>query len=189
MPEDAAIIPPARCEVNGSRAPAKKNFSTRPDRTRLVQIAGQLLSIALCAGAPTIPHAAQAPRWAVAVMPRGEEFSLEIASDPAARQQGYMFREKVGAREGMLFLFDSVDRHPFWMKNCRVHLDIIWLDAAFRVVDVAADLAPCPVVGECPDVEPELPASYVLELAGGQARKLGLKRNESIVVLSDPPLH
>lgn len=199
MPEDAAIIPLATCEVNGSRVRSRKKISSVAARGRLVQTtrhvfhrARALRALAMCAAIITlgsVTRGATPPRWAVAVMPGGEEFSLEIAADPASRQMGYMFREKVGPRDGMLFLFDSEERHAIWMKNCRVHLDILWLDGAFRIVDVAPDLPPCPDAGDCPDASPEKPARYVLEIAGGQARKLGLKRNDPIVVLSDPPLH
>ena len=48
--------------------------------------------------------------WAVAVFPSGAEFSLEIAADDDTRALGYMFRDKVGPREGMLFLFETADR-------------------------------------------------------------------------------
>jgi uncharacterized membrane protein (UPF0127 family) len=128
------------------------------------------------------------PRSAVAVLPSGAEFMLEIAADGAARSRGYMGREKVGPREGMLFIFEEADRHPFWMKNCRVSLDIIWLDATFRVVDIAPNRPPCPEVGECPEVAPVEPAAYVLEVAGGTTLREGLKRGDRIVVLEEPPL-
>ena len=99
------------------------------------------LGVALAAGTmllATVVTAGAPPRWATAVLPSGHEFSLEIAADAASRERGYMFRDRVGPRDGMLFLFESTDRWPFWMKNCRVSLDILWLDDAFRVVWVAA---------------------------------------------------
>ncbi len=132
--------------------------------------------------------AAVAPRWAVAVLPSGAEFSLEIAADPASRARGYMEREKVGPKDGMLFIFDEPGRHPFWMKNCRVSLDIVWLDAAMRVVDIARDRPPCPEEGSCPEVTPLEPASYVLEFAAGTAQREGLDRGKKVVILSEPPL-
>jgi uncharacterized protein len=128
------------------------------------------------------------PRSAVAVLPSGAEYMLEVAADPASRARGYMGRERVGPREGMLFIFEQVDRHAFWMKDCRVRLDIVWLDAAFRVVDIAASQRPCPERGDCPDVVPEEAAAYVLEVAGGTVRREGLKKGDRIVVLAEPPL-
>ncbi len=202
MPGNAAIIDRLSSEVNGRCARAQEIFRART-ALRLVQFARQLLRtrergagsprlvaavVLACAAFARSGRTAEAPRWAVAVMPLGEEFSLEIAADDAARQKGYMFREKIGSREGMLFLFDASERHPFWMKNCRVPLDIIWLDPAFRIVDIAHDLPPCPEDGDCPPVQPKEPARYALEIAGGAAKRLRLKLSDPIVVLSDPPL-
>ena len=129
---------------------------------------------------------AGAPAWKVAVFPSGAEFSLEIAADDAARARGYMFRERVGPHEGMLFFFDEPGHHSIWMKNCKVSLDIIWLDAAFRVADIAHDLQPCPREGRCPSSIPMRSASYVLEVAGGTARREGLEPGDVIVLLEEP---
>lgn len=133
-------------------------------------------------------HAAAAPRWAVAVLPSGHEFTLEVAADDPSRQRGYMGREKVGAREGMIFVFDGAARHAFWMKNCRVPLDIVWLDANLRVVWVAERQKPCPAEGDCPSVAPPMEARYVLEFAAGTVAAEALKPGDSIVVLSEPAL-
>jgi hypothetical protein len=132
--------------------------------------------------------AVSAPRSAVAVLPSGAEFTLEIAADPETRARGYMGRKRVGAREGMLFIFEQPERHGFWMKNCKVSLDIVWLDAALRVVDVAANLPPCPEGGECPETIPLESASYVLEFAAGTAGREKLGRGDRVVILSEPPL-
>lgn len=128
------------------------------------------------------------PEWAVAVFPSGAEFSLEIAADPESRRRGYMFRERVGSAEGMLFMFETSTRHGIWMKNCKVPLDIIWLDETFRVVDVVADFQPCPDQGDCPARQPIEVARYVLEVAGGTTEREGLKRGDVVVILSDPEL-
>ncbi len=133
-------------------------------------------------------QAREVPEAAVAILPSGAEFVLEIAADPESRAQGYMFREHVGPREGMLFLFDADHRQPFWMKNCRVPLDILWLDDKLRIVHIAPDQPPCPEDGECHSVRPMRAARYVLEFAGGTVRAQKLKLGDPIVVLSEPPL-
>ncbi len=132
--------------------------------------------------------AAPAPRWAVAVLPSGHEFSLEVASDDVSRQRGYMGREKIGPREGMIFIFDSDDLHSFWMKDCKVALDIVWLDVSGRVVWLALNRAPCPANGDCPSIVPLTPARYVVEFAAGTVSAESLKPGDAVVVLSDPPL-
>jgi len=132
--------------------------------------------------------AASAPRWAVAVLPSGHEFALEVAADDLARQRGYMGREKIGPREGMIFVFDDNSRHSFWMKDCKVSLDMVWLDANGRVVWSAVDRPPCPATGDCPSIVPPVPARFVVEFAAGTVAAESLKHGETIVVISDPPL-
>jgi len=132
--------------------------------------------------------AAPGPRWAVAVLPSGHEFALEVAADDAARARGYMGREKVGPRDGMIFVFDDDSRHSFWMKNCKVALDIVWLDAGLRVVWIATNSAPCPESGECPSIMPPISSRYVLEFAAGTVAAESLHPGDAVVVLSDPPL-
>lgn len=108
---------------------------------------------------------------------------LEVARDDASRARGYMFRESVGPREGMLFVFDETARHSFWMKNCKISLDIVWLDAEQHVVSIAESLPPCPPEGDCPSTAPAVPARYVLEFASGTVRSQHLKVGDAVVVL------
>ena len=149
--------------------------------------ASRLLVAGLAAGFGAA-IAAPAPRWAVAVLPSGHEFSLEVAADDASRQRGYMGRERIGPREGMIFVFDQDGRHSFWMKDCKVALDMVWLDVAGRVVWVAENREPCPATGECPSIVPSATARYVVEFAAGTAAAESLKPGDAVVVLSDPPL-
>jgi hypothetical protein len=146
------------------------------------------IPLLLVLGALGRAGAAGPPGQAVAVLPSGAEFSLEVAADDASRARGYMFRAQVGPKEGMIFVFEREDRHPFWMKNCKVPLDIIWLDASFRVVHMASDVPPCPPEGECPSIIPLRSGRYVLEFAGGTALRERLRLSDPVVILSAPPL-
>ena len=92
------------------------------------------------------------------------------------------------ARPGQLIVAservtDEPGWHSFWMKNCRVPLDILWLDASFRVVHVAAAQPPCPAEGNCPSIVPMRPARYALEFASGTAQAHGLKPGTRVDVL------
>ena len=136
----------------------------------------------------TVAVAVSAPRWAVAVLPSGHEFALEVAADDTSRQRGYMGREKIGPREGMIFVFDDDSRHSFWMKNCKVALDLVWLDVNGRVVWMAVNREPCPAQGDCPSIVPPVSARFVVEFAAGTVTAESLNRGDAVVVLSDPPL-
>ena len=141
-------------------------------------------AIASYADSTDRPH----PRWAVAVLPSGHEFALEVAADDLSRARGYGGRARIGPREGMIFVFDRDDRHSFWMKDCKLAIDILWLDVNGRIVWVAVKQQPCPPSGECPSILPPSPARYVLEFAGGTAAAESLRPGDIVVVLSDPPL-
>ena len=84
-----------------------------------------------------------------------------------------MGRREVPPGTGMLFLFPRPAREPFWMKGCLVPLDIAWLDARGQVVHLEENLPPCRSE-PCPTWAPDRPASMVIEVAAGEARRLGL---------------
>ena len=151
---------------------------SRPRRT---------LAILALLAAPLATAAAStaAPDWAVAIFPSGAEFTVELRSDPVERARGYMFREEVGPAEGMLFLFPTSGRHSFWMKNCLVDLDIVWLDENLRVVDIALGQTPCRDGDDCPSVLPASPARVVLEVAAGRIEEEGLAVGDRLIVLPE----
>jgi len=151
-----------------------------------------LVLVSLIAIPVLAPSVAQEPSreysWAVAVLPSGAEFDLEIAADPESRWRGYRHREHVPADTGMLFIFDKELPLSFEMKDCRVALDMIFLDRKLRVVEIAHDQKPCPQDGPCPPVRPMSQARFVLELAGGTARREALEPGDRITVLSEPAI-
>jgi uncharacterized membrane protein (UPF0127 family) len=137
---------------------------------------------ALAASAPA-PTAAST----VAVFPNGAAFTLEVADDDESRRVGYMYRDSVGAAEGMLFVFGEDAVHSMWMKNCKVGLDMVWLDTAYRVVEVVERTKPCPEVGDCIPIVPARPSRFVLELASGTVARQALRVGDAIAVLKQPP--
>ncbi len=144
-----------------------------------------LLGIAVPLAAAARPSV---PAWVTAVLPSGASFGLEVAADDETRARGYMFRESVGPREGMLFWYPASGRYGFWMKNCLVSLDIVWLDGSWRVVHVLENAQPCPARGPCPPLEPPVEARYVIEFAAGTAASHGLRPGSTVVVLSETPV-
>ena len=145
-----------------------------------------LATLAVIGG--SVARAGAPPQWAVGILPSGREFALEVAADAASRARGYMGRTAVGPREGMLFVFEDDALHSFWMKNCKVALDIVWLDSSSKVVWIEANRKPCPAEGECPSIVPMASSRYALEFAAGTAAAESLKPGDNVVVLSDPSL-
>lgn len=130
--------------------------------------------------------AAPGPRYGRVVTPGATTLRVELAETPEARARGYMFRDRVGPEDGMLFVFDREDVYPFWMKNTRIPLDILWIGADGVVVHVASRVAPC-TADPCPEVAPVAAARYVLELAAGRAEALAIRPGTELQILIPPP--
>ena len=126
----------------------------------------------------------------------GTTVTLEIADSEAERQRGLMHRESLAEDAGMLFVFEKPGFYPFWMQNCRIALDIVWLDETFKVVSIAESVPPCRLPGcEPPCASPQCPtyapaegtrARYVVELAAGFATRHGLKTSQRLAIALPP---
>ena len=110
---------------------------------------------------------------------KGQRFDVEIADTEPARERGLMFRESMPADHGMLFLFDDNAVRTFWMKNCRMPLDILYFDEKYKLVSVQQRVPACRSE-PCPVYPSEGAAKYVLELNAGVADKLGVKPGDAI---------
>lgn len=97
----------------------------------------------------------------------GQTFSLEVAQDQATREKGLMNRESLDTNTGMLFVFDQLSNHGFWMKNTLIPLDIIWLSKNQQVLHYVqaqpCTTANCTVYKPAPNAQ----AAYVVELNAG----------------------
>jgi hypothetical protein len=106
--------------------------------------------------------------------------------------EGDAFYRGLGGREslpddrGMLFVFPEPGRHTFWMKDMLIPIDIIWISADGRVVDVQT-ARPEPGV---PDPQlrrynPNGEAKYVLEVRAGLAAEQGVQAGDEARI--EPP--
>ena len=134
---------------------------------------------------PSLPDAT-ARSWGQVALPSGRLLQVEIADTPETRARGYMFREALSDREGMVFLMEQIDFHSFWMKNCRIALDIIWLDEKWRIVHVAKNLPPC-LQDPCPSYQPMQMALYALEVQAGLAERERLRLGDSLIYMPPVP--
>ena len=107
-------------------------------------------------------------------------FLVELAKTAAEREEGLMFRDKLGQDKGMLFVFDKEDIYPFWMKNTLIPLDIIWIDKDWEVVFIEKNSQPCLKEYSCPMIILEAAAKYVLEINAGVAEEIGIKTGDGL---------
>ncbi len=111
-----------------------------------------------------------------------QKFKLELAITEDQIQTGLMNRASLGENEGMLFIFGEARPRRFWMKNCLIPIDVIYLDPQGRVVSM---LEMKPPAKGTPDDEQiyypsQYPAQFAIELNGGMARKLKVEMGQKI---------
>ena len=103
---------------------------------------------------------------------------VEIATTLQQQQTGLSYRESLAEGRGMLFTFNTDDSHPIWMKGMQFPIDIIWIDAAMKVVHIEQEIAP--------ETYPQsffspTPARYVLEVPAGYTRNR-IKINDMLLL-------
>ncbi|MHC4428550.1 MAG: DUF192 domain-containing protein [Planctomycetota bacterium] len=112
-----------------------------------------------------------------------EQFKLELAADPKAREKGLMGRKKIDVNGGMLFVFPDVRHRVFWMKNCLVDIDLAYLDRDGRIVSLHRMKAELPRAANESERAYERrlrryvsrrPAQFVIELKAGSFKRLEL---------------
>ena len=119
--------------------------------------------------APT-PSRTGGPAVIPLTLPSGKVLQTEVMVKDEDRMMGLMFRPSLPLDRGMLFLFENLDKHTIWMKNCKFPIDILWLDENRRVVHLEEAVPPCRA-DPCPTYAPLRDAGYVLELNAKQARR------------------
>jgi uncharacterized membrane protein (UPF0127 family) len=108
---------------------------------------------------------------------RNIKVRVEVAKTIEERERGLMFREKLEAGAGMLFVSNSKKEAApaFWMKNMNFPIDIIFISDEFKIVDIKENFQPCGVDSCVPYIS-AAPARYALEVAADFAaeNKIGI---------------
>ena len=113
---------------------------------------------------------------AVEILAGIHKIRAEVASDPASRSQGLMFREGLGPNEGMLFVFERPGSQCFWMRNTRIPLSIAFIDDNGRVVNMA-DMKPLDESSHC-SVKP---VRFALEMDQGWFARRGISAGMALI--------
>jgi hypothetical protein len=110
-------------------------------------------------------------------LPNGSVIRVESLSDPTLMARGAMFRTSLPPDHGLLYQYAQPGNYGFWMYQTTIPIDTIWMDANRNVVEVVENMQPCPSKSarECPHYGGRERALFVLQLAGGQAAKSGVR--------------
>ena len=104
-------------------------------------------------------------------------FNVEVARSSVQQERGLMCRNALAANNGMIFPMLYAHTVAFWMKDTMIPLDIIFIKPDGRIESVRAnarpyDLTPLASGGS---------VSAVLEIAGGQAAKQGIRSGDKVI--------
>ncbi|WP_410218993.1 DUF192 domain-containing protein [Paracoccus sp. (in: a-proteobacteria)] len=113
---------------------------------------------------------------------RALSFSIELADDVESRARGLMFRQSLPAGEGMLFVYEHPQPVSFWMRNTLIPLDMVFFDSAGVIRHIHRNARPLdetPIPGAAAG-DPDPKRLMVLEIAGGEADRLGLRNGQNL---------
>ncbi len=100
---------------------------------------------------------------------KGKKLRVEVARTEDEKARGLMFRDKLGADEGMLFVYEEEEFLTFWMKNTPLPLSIAFIDQKGRIVDIQ-DMEPFSLRTHTS----ARPARYALEMNRNWFQKNGI---------------
>ena len=119
-------------------------------------------------------------------------FTLETAIDKAKQARGLGGRTEIPADGGMIFIFDDDQERQFWMLDCLVDMDILYVDRNGFIVS-GYTMKAVPLKGESEtqaEYEARLRrdasypsrgrARYVIELQAGMIGQLDLERGQKL---------
>jgi uncharacterized protein len=146
-------------------------------------IAAALLAIG-ASGCQTAGTAANAPSG-LAVVPlsiktqsgKSHSFKVEVAQTQEQQARGLMFREVIPAGTGMIFPMTPPRPASFWMKNCPIPQDWLFIRADGSIAALIENTIPY-------SLEPQgtsEPVAAVLEIAGGEAARLGITEDATVI--------
>jgi uncharacterized protein len=104
-------------------------------------------------------------------------FNIRIADTEPRRELGLMFVTRLPRDEGMLFPQDQPQVMSMWMKNTYIPLDMLFIDTHGRIVCLLANARPeSEEILSC-----DKPVKAVLEIAGGEAQRRGIRIGDMVV--------
>ncbi|MFQ5774405.1 MAG: DUF192 domain-containing protein [Kiloniellaceae bacterium] len=104
-------------------------------------------------------------------------FRVELALTPAQQAQGLMYRRRLPADAGMLFLYGNDAPVSMWMRNTLIPLDMLFIGRDGRIVHVAERTVP----GSLETISAGRPVAGVLELNGGTAARLRIRVGDRVL--------
>lgn len=103
-------------------------------------------------------------------------YQVEVAATAAQQAHGMMFRTRMAPMTGMIFPMSPPREAAFWMENTLIPLDLLFIGSDGRIRNIITNAVPksraqLPSAG---------PVAAVLELAGGEADRIGARPGDKV---------
>ncbi|WP_396603233.1 DUF192 domain-containing protein [Algibacter sp. R77976] len=102
---------------------------------------------------------------------------IEIADTDFDIQTGLMYRNSMKNSQGMLFVFDDETERFFYMKNTKIPLDLIYINASKSIVSFQKNAKPF----DESSLPSNAPAKYVLEINAGLVDTWGISVGDGVM--------
>ena len=133
---------------------------------------------------PALQLPQQLPLTAQWCVQRQHCIALEVARSPEEQRRGLMQRPPLPPLRGMWFPFENPRPLRFWMLNTLAPLDMIFV-LGQTVVEIQPRVPVCPGL-PCPSYGPRQLADGVVELAAGEAERLGIRAGDPALFSAIP---
>lgn len=112
---------------------------------------------------------------------KGNLWSVDIANNETSRSSGLSNRKTLHMKSGLLFAFDKLDKHVFWMKDMLIPIDMIFFDNNWEIVLIESNLQPNSFPKLFGD---KIKSQYVLEINALEADSYGLQVGDTAIFLN-----
>ncbi len=103
-------------------------------------------------------------------------FAVEVANTPQELATGLMHRKELGMNSGMIFNIYPVRPTAMWMKNTKIPLDMLFIDADSSIIMIKENATP---MSEA-QIICDTPVRAVIELNAGQVKRHQIKVGDKI---------
>ena len=112
-------------------------------------------------------------------------FNAKMVSTPEDVQNGMMHSHFDRHFNAMFFMLSENKMQSFWMKNCIIPLDMIFVDKNMKITTIQHSCMPCNNQLNdyyvCPSYNGF--GNFVIEVEGGTCKRLNIMENQEIKVL------
>jgi uncharacterized membrane protein (UPF0127 family) len=114
-------------------------------------------------------------------LPDGTEIRAEVLTKSPDMEHGMMYRDALPQGRGLLFVHKKPAYLRYFMANIKVPLDIVFMDAGHKIMEISADTPICTTKPEdCFTYGGHHLEQFVLELRAGEAKRLGLHEGQTL---------